>query len=334
MEATGAFKFTDYRDRLMRFYNEKRYREALDVAVEASSQFPMYDAKTSFWIACLQSRLGEQDEAVLTLQHAVARKIWWPVEVFQDPDLDTVRERPEFRKVLEECDRLKHEEQSKGYAPELLVREPAAGPEKSGWPAFIAFHQRYGEHPELSSVPWESVLSRGMLLAAPWSSQLHAVDGRCWDNVAVGEKDVKWAFSSLRSRYSINPSKIVLGGFSQGGALSIYAALKKLVPSQGFVAVAPSDWIAPERRAFDRAGPSKEFRSFLETVDCRGFRGVIIIGEKDPFLPKIELLHHIMAERGLEGKFIIEPGLGHEYPEGFETKLGSAIDFVLGRTKD
>ncbi len=296
----------------MRLYNERRYREALDVAVEAASKFPLYDAKTSFWIACLQSRLGEQDEAVRTLQNAVARKIWWPVEVFQDPDLDTVRERPEFRRVLEECERLKHDEQSKNYAPELLVRDPAAGLERSGWPALIAFHQRYGEHPELSSVPWESVLSRGMLLAAPWSSQLHAADGRCWDNVQLAEKDVKWAFSQLRAKYRIKLNKIVLGGFSQGGALSIYAALKKLVPCQGFVAVAPSDWIAPERRAVDRTGPSKAFRSFLETVDCRGFRGVIIIGEKDPFLPKIESLYRAMAERGLEGKLLIEPGIGHE----------------------
>src|SRR5262249_13732617 len=155
-------------------------------------------------------------------------KNWWPAETLQDHDLDMIRARPEFLRIREECERLKHERPLKD--PELSVKVPAGDPGKSGWPALIMFHQRYGENPELSSAPWGSVVSNGMLLAAPWSSQVYAADGRCWDDIALSEKDVKWAFSELRAKYDLNMEKVVVGGFSQGAALSIYAALKRLVP--------------------------------------------------------------------------------------------------------
>lgn len=56
--------FLDYRNGVFRYYGESRYREALALARKAAAKFPDYDAKTSFWIACLQSRLGNYDAAL------------------------------------------------------------------------------------------------------------------------------------------------------------------------------------------------------------------------------------------------------------------------------
>src|SRR3989442_9641816 len=100
MVTTG---FLDYRNRLFHYYNESRYREALEVARGAAQKFPDYDAKTSFWTACLQSRLGHHDEATRTLQEAVKRSVWWPSEVLRDADLDPIRTKPEFMTVEAEC---------------------------------------------------------------------------------------------------------------------------------------------------------------------------------------------------------------------------------------
>jgi len=41
----------------------------------------------------------------------------------------------------------------------------------------------------------------------------------------------------------------------------------------------------------------------------------------------------LMVERGLDGELVVEPGLGHQYPDGFEGKLNRAVDFVLGDAK-
>jgi predicted esterase len=175
----------------------------------------------------------------------------------------------------------------------------------------------------------------GMILAAPWSSQVYAHDGRSWDNLEVSKKDLKWAYSKLKSDYRLDATKLVVGGFSQGAALSIYSVLERIIPCRGFVAVAPSDWVIPEDKpATEREQPSKAFHSLVKSSDCRGLRGAIIIGDKDPFFPKIQQLYELMVEKGLEGRMQVETGLGHEYPERFEDKLRTALDFVLeNRTK-
>jgi predicted esterase len=326
MASTG---FLDYRNRLFRYYNESRYREALEVARDAAKKFPDYDAKTSFWTACLQSRLGQHAEAILTLQDAVKRNVWWPAEVLRDNDLDPIRGRPEFKTLEAESNRLKHEQMNHKTSPDLMVRLPPGYGEGKDWPALMVFHQRYGERPELSAAPWLPVLSMRMILAVPWSSQVYAHDGRSWDSLKASEKDVQWAFSKLKD-YRLDSKNLVVGGFSQGGALSIYTVLKSIVPVCGFVAVAPSDWIIPEEKpATERQLPSEAFLSMVEANDCRGLRGSIIIGDKDPFFPKIKQLYELMVQKGLEGRMQVETGLGHEYPEKFEDRLRTALDFVL-----
>ena len=101
-------------------------------------------------------------------------------------------------------------------------------------------------------------------------------------------------------------------------------------PGPRLCGVAPSDWIIPEEEpATERQLPSKAFLSIVEASDCRGLRGSIIIGDKDPFFPKIEQLYELLVEKGLDGRMQVETGLGHEYPEKFEDKLRTALDFVL-----
>jgi len=325
--ATGGF--LDYRNRLFRYYNESRYSEALAVAREAAAMFPIYDAKTCFWIACLQSRLRNYDEALRTLQDAVKRSVWWPAEVLRDTYLDPIRDKPEFLTVETDCARLRREQVNKKASPDLMVRLPAGYGERKEWPALMVFHQRYGERPELSSAPWLPVLSTGMILAVPWSSQVYAHDGRSWDSLEVSEKDLKWAFSKLEN-YRLDSRNVVVSGFSQGGALSIYSVFKRVIPCRGFVGVAPSDWIIPEYKpAAERDRPSEAFLSLVEASDFRGLGGVIMVGDKDPFFPKIQHLYKVMMKEGLDGGLQIETGLGHEYPENFGDKLRTALDFVL-----
>jgi predicted esterase len=330
----AAAGFLDYRNRVFRYYGESRYSEALALAQEAAVKFPDYDARTSFWIACLQSRLGHHDEALRTLHDAVKRSVWWPSEVLRDADLDPIRDKKDFATIEAQSARLRLEHVNKIASPDLMVRVPKGYGEGKDWPALMMLHQRYGERPELSSAPWLPVLSTGMILAVPWSSQVYAHDGRSWDNLEASEKDVKWAFSKLND-YRLDSGNIVLGGFSQGGALSIYSVFKRIVPCRGFVAVAPSDWIIPENKpATERDRPSEAFLSLVEASDFRGLRGVIMIGDKDPFFPKIQQLYNLMVEKGLDGRFQIETGLGHEYPENFGDKLRIALGFVLeNRTK-
>jgi predicted esterase len=146
----------------------------------------------------------------------------------------------------------------------------------------------------------------------------------------VAERDVTWVYSQVREQKGVDKSKIVLAGFSQGAALAIYLSLKKAFPCKGFFAVAPSDWVMPEKqRAIERDRPSRAYLEFVQSTDARGVRGQILIGEKDPFLKKMEFLKEEMVRRGLECNYSVEPRIGHEYPQDFGGKLRKAVNFVL-----
>src|SRR5256885_3573708 len=155
--------------------------------------------------------------------------------------MDYISESDEFRTNKDDYKHLR-QQATKKKKSELKVRVPTHYSDGRDYPALVVFHARYGERPEISAEEWLPVASTGTILAAPWSSQMYASDGRCWDDPEVSERDVKWTFEQLGARYRLNPERLVLGGFSQGGALSIYSALKRVVSCRGVVAGCPSGW--------------------------------------------------------------------------------------------
>jgi poly(3-hydroxybutyrate) depolymerase len=213
--------------------------------------------------------------------------------------------------------------------PGLLVLTPRNYSSKAKPPLLIALNQRIG-HPNDFSEHWTGARNRGFLLAVPHSSQPISSEEYCWDDPDRSEHDVSWAYQQIHDKYSFDPKKVVLAGFSQGAALAMYMILNRTFPSQGFIAVAASDWVAPEDKpANQRDRPSEAFASFVRAKDVRGLKGVIIMGDKDPFLPKIKKLLEGMVERGFNCKIDVVQNLGHDFPTNFDKRLESATRFLF-----
>src|SRR5207245_8932707 len=95
-----ADDFPHYRDQIFDLYNDRKYREALAVAFQAKEKFPERNSKTSYWIGCLQSRLGESEEALQTLEKASKDGVWWPDQaLLMEPDLVSHQSTPEFKAI-------------------------------------------------------------------------------------------------------------------------------------------------------------------------------------------------------------------------------------------
>jgi predicted esterase len=327
----GVKTFDDYQTEVFRLYLEKKYQDSLKVAMEAAKQFPDGAARTTFWIACLNSRLGKLDQALEALDEGLKKGAWWHEDTLSDADLDPIRGKPEFDRIKSESQHLK-DRSAKVSKPDLLVMDPRIS-NTDPWPVLIVLHQRGGDRPSQTARQWSSVLQRGVGLAVPWSSQVYEPDRRCWDNLEIAEKDLMWMHSQLSKHKDIDLQKIIVAGFSQGAAVSIYVSLKRILTSKGFVAVAPSDWVVPEaQRAVERDRPSPAFTSFVQSSNAEGIRGCIFIGENDPFLKKIEFLKGEMVDRGLECKYSVELGIGHEYPRNFDERLAESVGFILHTT--
>ena len=329
MGTTRANSFPYYRDQIFELYNDRKYREALAVAFQAKEKFPERHAKTSYWIGCLQSRLGESEEALQMLEKASKDGIWWPDQaLLMEPDLESLQNRPEFKAIIAESQRLKQRALLKAK-PGVMVLTPRNFSPEERHPLIIALTPRVG-HPGEFAENWNGARNQGFLLAVPHSSQPISSEEYCWDNPERSEHEVAWAYKQVRDKYNVDPAKVIVAGFSQGAALAMYLTLNRTFPCRGFITVAASDWVAPEDKpASQRDHPSEAFASFIRAKDVRGLKGVIIMGNEDAFLPKIKTLLEGMVERGFNCKIDVVQSLGHEFPVDFERRLESATNFLL-----
>jgi predicted esterase len=314
-------EFRELSNRLFEFYNKRKYADALDVAVQAEKQFPDKSDLTQFWIACLQSRLEEYDNAVRTLRQALLTGVWWSEDwLLGDSDILPLQSREDFREILTECEKRRREAEA-NCKPGLTILTPSEYHTAGAYPLLIALHGR-GNNDSDFATPWKAVLAKGMILAVPRSSQPMSSQTYRWDDLAKAEQEIVAAYSTVSNSCSIDARKVILAGFSQGGALAIYLCLKRSLPSVGFAAVAPSLSISPQG--------SEEWPTQIRSNKGKGLRGWLSIGDRDPHFENMKALRAEMDKVGLDCHFSIEEGLGHEYSKGFDQELGSAIHFLLG----
>lgn len=306
--------------RLFDRYQAGEYSAALEIAREAAGRFPDRDATTTFWTACLESRLGDPSAAMGTLRQGLDRGLWWAEDTLRgDDDLEPLWNLPEFDALVEEC--IRRREQTKGSVPaELHVREPEA---RDGLrPLVIVLHGRMGRAGDALG-SWRSVVWAGAILAVPQSVQLLSPDVYGWDDQKTGARQVGDDYTRLVAEQRFDAAKVVLAGFSQGAALAVIEAVRgERIPACGFIAVAPSFGEAPRLPQ-----PSDDE---LRAAAARGLRGYVVTGENDVLLAPTLQFKAAAEAAGLELRVEIEPGLGHEFPPDVDKRIPRALDFVLG----
>ncbi len=313
-------EFLDFQSRLFEFYNRQKYEDALAVAEEAASRFPERRDRTSFWVACLQTRLGENDKAVESLRRGLREGVWWSEHwLLGDADLLPLHDREDFKELLAECASRGHQAQL-GARPGLNVYTPLGYSDDRTRPLVIALHGRDTNDVDFAQ-DWKSALAEGVVLAVPRSSQLGSVGSFHWDDLEKSELEIAAAFSSVKKSYKIDAGKVILAGYSQGAALAIYFAMKQRMPSVGFIGVAPSLSISPKG--------SEEWPNLVRSGIGRGLRGWLFVGDRDPLFQKQRAMHAEMVNRGLQCRIAVAEGVSHAYPQDFESKLTSAIQFIL-----
>jgi predicted esterase len=116
---------------------------------------------------------------------------------------------------------------------------------------------------------------------------------------------------------------VVVSGFSKGGEMAIWLALKEIIPLAGFVAVNPG---GPFIQEIDNWLPLIETCTTL--TDLRGF---FLVGERDASIENIKALHEMLNSHGLACELVITPDIGHDFPEDFSQILAQALEFIQRR---
>jgi phospholipase/carboxylesterase len=304
--------FRELGDRMVTLYGQGKFEDALHLTEQHMDAFPDQRARTTFWRMCLLSLSGRSAEVMSVFQQGLDSGLWWAEELFADPDLNAVREMPEFKRLVAESQKRQEEARTQIERDQIILLPDAPG--RGGYPLLIALHGHKGNK-ESNLEHLEVTRQKGWMVLSAQSTQPLFPGSYCWDNPEQGLADMGSYYEQITQTYQIDPQRIVIAGFSQGGGMAIHTALSGKINVRGFIAVA-CWWPDPESLA-------------PQNGDARGLRGYFVIGEKDHTLQTTREIQRILKENQIQFDEEVHADLAHEFPSDFEKSFGAAIDFIF-----
>lgn len=305
--------------RILELSAQEQDGQALALALRMREEFPEQPAETNYFVAVLFARTGQPLKTLETFEAGLDAGMGWNETLLRTSrSLAALREHPRFTAIVERSNaRIRALEAT--TAVELDIVPPARADRDN--PLLLPLHGGGDTLAEFAP-HWHGAASAGMVVCVPQSSQRRSTDTFWWGpgetfDQQRSEADLTVAFEQVRKKYRIN--RVVLAGYSQGAVLAVTLALQQRpFPSVGFIGVGPGtsnlDPLLP------LMGPAA----------AGGLRGWILAGEREPGVERIVRLHDELTSRGVPCQLDVVPGLGHELPDDFASRLSSAIRFVLG----
>jgi predicted esterase len=282
---------------------------ALASLEEGASRYPSQDRTLRWWRMCLLSESGRRDDFLALFREAFDDGNWWSEKLLRRSDLNTFAGDAEFEALVAACEDRRRAAET---GPMLLVAEPAeqtcAGPP----PLLVALHGS-GPSARASLEPWRPATEDGWLVVAPVSSQLAAPGAPSWWEYDHARDEIVAHLESL----TYDADRIVIAGFSRGGAIAAEAAIRGDVEAAGLIAVGPGEL---------------ELAAILSDIPVareRGLKAFVLVGEHDAYCrgPAEDLVSALMGG-GLQCEIELRRELGHEFPLDFDDVLRRALKLI------
>jgi dienelactone hydrolase len=301
--------FREVTDRLVALYGEGKFEEALPMIEAHLDAFPEQKARMVFWRMCLLSLSNRLEETISVFRRGLESGLWWQPELFADPDLNAVRDLPEFQRLMAVSEE-KYEAGRAQIEREYAILQPEP-PASGRYPLLITLHGRNGNK-DADLGQWEVARKRGWLVLSCQSTQPVFQGAYHWDNPATGLSDLEFYYEQASQKYPIDPQRNVIAGFSQGSGMAIYAARSGRLPVRGFIGI--GTWWAD----------ANELGSGRKDV-----RGYFITGEKDHTLDRAREIQNVLRMSGVQCSEEVHAELGHAFSDDFGSSFDKAIAFIF-----
>ncbi|MGD8404410.1 MAG: dienelactone hydrolase family protein, partial [Anaerolineales bacterium] len=264
--------------------------------------------------------LGKSDLALQIFQEGLDAGFWWGKDVLvNDDDLKSLLEMPEFKRLVEASEARRQAAQVASKSLALSLPAPTPTDSTEPLPLLLALHGN-NSNAQDSVTFWESAVGQGWLTVLLQSSQMFGPNAFVWNDLELGAQEIKAHYQELSEKQPFDTAKVVVGGFSKGGEMAIWLALKEVIPLVGFIAVNPGGPFIQD---------TEQWKPILE--DCKtlpNLRGFFLVGENDQSLDKIQALHEMLVSYGMTCDLVVAPQIAHEFPADFDQTLARALEFV------
>jgi phospholipase/carboxylesterase len=301
---------------LARAIDKKDWPAAVALAERDARANPA-SPRHAYNLACVYARAGQGDAAVAALGKAADLGFAFTSTMLRDEDLDAVRSHPGFAAVLARV----RENNAKALAAfkanaeprakVLVFPPPKADPARPA-PVIVALHGT-GDTADGFAPAWRRVAADlGAVLVVPEGLN-PAGNGFDWGVVEQGAHLVRRSIEVARKQAAIDPSRVVLAGFSNGASQAFIMGMQD---PESYAGILPIAGFYDERVAPVPLGK-------------RLPRFAILNGELDEEAGNNRKAAAALRAAGGKVKLEIYPRLGHAFPPDHETELRSALRFLL-----
>ncbi len=297
-------------------YRQEDWPQAIDVGLDLVQMLPDSDL-VKYNLACAYALSGDADSALHWLGRAAASGFAQLSHFDADTDLDSVRDRPGYpsiRAAVAENERRHMKEIEKlAAASPLLIVAPPHHDRRRPAPLIIAFHgygDRAGNYPGIWSGPAGEY---GAILAVPQGMQ-PVGNGFGWGSVDEADAIFQRVLDEVGRQYAVDPARVVLTGFSQGGFIALALGLRHPDALIGVIPMAGPYIPEIDAPPTAREGDPKYY---------------FIVGSRDRAVGDVRRAAKDYESAGYDVKLRVVPGTGHNFPKDSARELDSALKWVF-----
>lgn len=316
-EDNGRPSGDDLRRQFRQAYEAGEYKDAIKYGKLLVKQFPT-DAGAYYNLACACA-LDKKTLAASKALKKAAKNGFADYELAtHDPDLAGVRTDPVYIEAIklirknQVSGRAEFEKKAARSKP-LIFTPPGYG-KTTGAPLIVALHG-YGSTAEDIMGAWkETATLFGAVVVAPRAVRTAPnTNGFSWGTIAEADQLVMRAIDQVLDQHRIDKQRIVLSGFSQGGAMTYELGLRHADRFSGLIPIVGR--YDQSLHAASHAKPNKMPKVY------------IMVGAEDYTVESNQHAAQDMKAAGMSVKLNIYEGVGHSLPDNHEEEFQKALQF-------
>ena len=286
-------------------------QQALAILESARRQFPAREFEITLEMAAAYAQLGQCEKSMEIWQAGHRKGLFYGLL----PQIDWLKpfaKFPQFQSILDRDKELREQADRTGAMRYEAVL-PAGYSASRKYPLFIVLHAG-GDSIDGAKDYWRSAaLSRDYLAVFLESGRHRSSKTYTWPSrdpeIRAG---VRKLYDEIVAKYPVDTSRVLVGGMSAGGMMSLDVVFHDVIPVTGFVVNCPV--VPPD---FEPA--------MAERLQQRGVRGVVITGEQDWGLPRQKEMIEAFTKARVPHLLVVVPGMGHDVPDDFPSRLDAAL---------
>lgn len=311
-------------DEFQAAFEKKDWPQAVQAAKTMAEQARPGDVFALYYLAAAHARAGQREESLRALGECVDRGWFQAVALERDADFESIRAAPEFASALDKARRsgkLRLERYSGAMDGLRLAKSyPRDYSATTPTPLIVALHGLGSSGAEIDAVWRKAADEVGAILISPTSPHASQLQQFEWRSVEEAEAIVLKIVDPLTDSLAVDPSKVVLTGFSQGAALAIAIALRH---PERFAGVVPVCGVFDPNIVSIPRKPMPAIPRFA-----------ILNGRDDDEALNNRAATQLLYRLRIPVQLRLYPGLAHEYPRDRDAELRSVARFALGIPDD